>query len=60
MNNQTGGSTPRPGAYSLVVVGLLAVVYTFNMLDRQLLSILSEPIRKELNLSYTQVGMLTG
>lgn len=60
MNNQTGGSTPRPGAYSLVVVSLLAVVYTFNMLDRQLLSILSEPIRKELNLSYTQVGMLTG
>ncbi len=50
----------RAGAYSYAVVILLAAVYTFNFLDRQLLSILSEPIRKELDLSYTQVGLLTG
>ena len=52
--------TARAGLYSFTVVILLSAVYTFNFLDRQLLSILSEPIRKELNLSYTQVGMLTG
>lgn len=56
----TRADASKVGVYSYVVVGLLAVVYTFNFLDRQLLSILSEPIRKELNLSYTQVGMLTG
>ena len=50
----------RASLYSYVVVILLSAVYTFNFLDRQLLSILSEPIRKDLGLSYTQVGMLTG
>lgn len=60
MSNQETGTTPRVGAYSYGVVILLMVVYTFNFLDRQLLSILSEPIREELNLSYTQMGMLTG
>jgi MFS family permease len=50
----------RAGLYSFTVVILLSAVYTFNFLDRQLLSILSEPIRKELNLSYTEIGMLTG
>ena len=61
MNAPTPGTgTARAGLYSFTVVILLSAVYTFNFLDRQLLSILSEPIRKELNLSYTQVGMLTG
>ena len=50
----------RAGLYSYAVVILLSAVYTFNFLDRQLLSILSEPIRKDLGLSYTQIGMLTG
>ena len=60
MDNQEPEKAVRTGAYSFVVVALLSVVYTFNFLDRQLLSILSEPIRTELHLSYTQVGMLTG
>jgi MFS family permease len=60
MSNQETDTAPRVSAYSYGVVILLMVVYTFNFLDRQLLSILSEPIREELNLSYTQMGMLTG
>ncbi|WP_371132643.1 spinster family MFS transporter, partial [Phenylobacterium sp.] len=36
------------------------MIYTFNFLDRQILSVLAEPIRKELHLSDTQLGMLTG
>ena len=43
MSNQETGTAPRVSAYSYGVVILLMVVYTFNFLDRQLLSILSEP-----------------
>lgn len=47
-------------AYRYVVVVTLAVVYGFNFLDRQLLSILAGPVKQELHLSDTQLGMLTG
>ena len=40
-------SAPKTGAsYRYFVVGLLAVVYTFNFMDRQIMSTLAEPIRK--------------
>ncbi|MEC7251028.1 MAG: MFS transporter [Pseudomonadota bacterium] len=41
-------------------VGLLTVVYTFNFIDRQLLSILQESIKADLLLSDQQLGLLTG
>ena len=43
--------------YTLV---LLTVVYSFNFIDRQLLSILQESIKLELSLSDSQLGLLTG
>lgn len=46
--------------YRYVVVVSLAVVYMFNFIDRQLLSILAEPVKRDLGLSDTQLGMLTG
>lgn len=46
--------------YSYFVVGFLAVVYTFNFMDRQIMSILQEPIRREMGLTDTQLGLLTG
>jgi|SRR5579859_625815 len=52
-------SKPATG-YRYLVVGLLAVVYTFNFMDRQILSTLAEPIRKDLNLSDTALGALGG
>ncbi len=42
------------------VLGVLVVVYTFNFIDRQILSILLEPIKNDLQLSDTQLGLLTG
>lgn len=51
---------PRSIGYSYLVVWILAVVYTLNFLDRQIVAILAEPIRKDLNLSDTQLGMLGG
>ena len=41
-------------------LGILVVVYTFNFIDRQILSILLEPVKTELGLSDTQMGLLTG
>jgi predicted MFS family arabinose efflux permease len=46
--------------YRYRVAMSLCVVYTFNFLDRQFLSILAEPVKHELLLSDTQLGMLTG
>ena len=51
---------PELSSYRYVVVSFLAVVYTFNFMDRQIMSILLEPIRREMGLSDTQLGMLTG
>ena len=41
-------------------LGLLTIVYSFNFIDRQLLSILQESIKLELTLSDSQLGLLTG
>jgi predicted MFS family arabinose efflux permease len=50
-----------PGSgYRRYVLGLLAVVYTFNYTDRQILAILLQPIKKELLLTDTQLGFLSG
>ena len=58
MNNQNEGLfSPATRNYALSV---LVVVYTFNFIDRQILSILLEPIKLELGLSDTALGLLTG
>ena len=54
---QPGIFTEATRRYALSV---LVVVYTFNFIDRQILSILLEPIKLDLGLSDTQLGMLTG
>ena len=52
-------AAPVP-AYSYFVAAVLCVVYTFNFLDRQFLSVLAQPVKVDLHLSDTQLGMLTG
>ena len=39
---------------------LLTLAYIMNFLDRQILAVLIEPIKAEMQLSDTQVGLLTG
>jgi predicted MFS family arabinose efflux permease len=41
-------------------LALLTVVYVFNFIDRQILSVLIEPIQRELGVSDTAMGFLTG
>ncbi|MEZ5937039.1 MAG: MFS transporter [Hyphomonadaceae bacterium] len=43
--------------YALII---LMLVYAFNFIDRQILNILQTPIKQDLNLSDTQLGLLTG
>lgn len=47
-------------AYRAWVLFALLVVYTFNFIDRVLVSIVQEPIRAEFNLTDTQLGLLGG
>lgn len=57
-NHQQNPYTSTAARY--YAVGLLTVVYTFNFVDRQLLSILQESIKADLLLSDQQLGLLTG
>ena len=49
----------RPGYRSLVML-LLFLVYAFNFLDRQIISILAIPIKEDLGLTDEQLGLLGG
>src|SRR5262245_837857 len=46
--------------YRYYIAWLLCGVYTINMLDRQLIALLVEPIRLEFSLSDTHMGLLGG
>jgi predicted MFS family arabinose efflux permease len=39
---------------------ILLIVQIFNFLDRQIVNILAEPIKRDLGLSDTQIGLMTG
>ncbi|GGY49839.1 spinster family MFS transporter [Parvularcula lutaonensis] len=57
----SGTPTSEKGAgYRAYVLFILVVVYTFNFIDRQILSILAVPIKAELGLSDTQIGLMSG
>lgn len=53
------GDWPNP-LYSWYVVGVLMLAYTNSYIDRQILSLLIEPIRADLEISDTQVSLLAG
>src|SRR6476659_9632881 len=60
MQPKTGSQTKFSSLYTKFVLGMLTLVYVFNFVDRQLLVILQESIKKELKLSDTQLGLLSG
>ena len=55
-----GAASPGESRYRFVVLAMLLLVYTFNFLDRQILSILAVPVKAELGLSDGQLGALGG
>ncbi|WP_426165529.1 spinster family MFS transporter [Sandarakinorhabdus sp. DWP1-3-1] len=51
---------PVGGAYAKYVLGLLVLVYAMNFIDRQILAILAEDIKRDLGLSDADLGFLYG
>lgn len=51
---------PLGGPYARYVLAILTLVYVFNFLDRQILSILAERIKQDLGLSDADLGFLYG
>jgi MFS family permease len=51
---------PPSRRYPRLVLAVLVVVYVFNFLDRQIVSILAERIKADLHLSDAQIGFLYG
>ena len=54
---QTKSGGPR---YAWYLVGVLCVAYTLSFVDRMILALLVEPIKRDLGISDTQVGLLHG
>ncbi|MCE2392375.1 MAG: MFS transporter [Proteobacteria bacterium] len=52
--------TPTAIAGARYALGLLLVVYVFNHIDRQIMNILIEPVRIELQATDAQMGLLVG
>ena len=53
-------SRPRVSGYAWYALLLFVVVYVFNFIDRQIVSILAESIKADLHLDDAQVGFLYG
>ena len=56
-NEPNGEVSP---AYANYVVGVLFVVYVFNFMDRQVMSIVLDNIKEDFELSDTYMGFLGG
>jgi len=56
------GSPPSDSAaaHTRTMLWILLVVYIFNFLDRQIVNILAEPIKRDLHLTDTELGLLAG
>lgn len=54
------GGAHRTKPYAWFVLGVLCFIYIFNFLDRQLMSILIESIKRDTGFTDSQMGMMTG
>ena len=59
--DRRGEKTPKVGgAYAHYVLFVLVIVYVFNFIDRNILSILSQDIQADLGVTDAQMGFLYG
>ena len=49
-----------PNTYAWLVLAIMLGVYTYSFVDRQILGLLVEPIKSQLHISDTQLGILQG
>ena len=59
-DDSSSASPPASLAYRSYVLAVLVIVYTFNFIDRQIVGILAVPIKTELHLSDSQLGLMGG
>lgn len=52
--------SPVQSSKPRIALVLMTLIYAFNFMDRQVLSVLAEPIKRDLMLSDTQLGLLGG
>lgn len=57
---QLAAATVGSGASYHYSISLLAVIYLFNFVDRQIVNIVAEPIKAEFQLADWQLGAMTG
>ncbi len=57
---ESGTTRTKAGPNKHYVLFILLVVYTFNFIDRQIIGILAAPIKRELQLTDTQLGLMGG
>jgi len=55
-----GGEEQQASRYAWYVLGILFVVYVLNFIDRQVISILAEDIKRDLDLKDEDLGFLYG
>jgi MFS family permease len=60
MEEHDRGSQGPSSAYAWYVVAVLMTTYVFSFVDRQILSLLVGPIRRDLGISDTQISLLMG
>jgi len=61
MNNLNSNQPPYPNpVYAWYVVTILFLAYTLSFVDRQIMSLLIEPIKQDLDISDTQISILHG
>ena len=51
---------PIGGAYARYVLAVLVLVYVFNFLDRQIITVLAEDLKRDLGISDAEIGFLYG
>ncbi len=70
MNDQSQAAAPEQGAatspaypssgQSWYLVFVLMVFYVFSFIDRQIIALLVDPIKRDMNVTDTQIGLLQG
>ncbi|MDO6711687.1 MFS transporter [Aliiglaciecola sp. 2_MG-2023] len=52
--------SPKQSIYAAYLIFILLLAYTFSFIDRQILSLLVEPMKRDLDISDTQMSLLQG
>ena len=55
-----GDAEYPPSRHAWYVVAILTLTYTVSFIDRQIMALMIEPIRRDLQISDTQVSLLIG